>query len=57
MFVYLFAISYFVLGVFIGLRLTQLNKDIKYIRVIVDELEDSINDSTWVVYDNDEYVH
>jgi len=57
MFVYVFAISYFVLGVFIGLRLTQLNKDIKYIRVIVDELEDTISDRTWVVYDNDEYVH
>ncbi len=57
MFMYLFAISYFVLGVFIGLRLTQLNKDIKYIRVIVDELEDTISDRTWVVYDNDEYVH
>jgi hypothetical protein len=57
MFMYLFAISYFVLGVFIGLRLTQLNKDIKYIRVIVDELEDTISDRTWVVYENDEYVH
>ena len=57
MFIYLFAISYFVLGVFIGLRLTQLNKDIKYIRVIVDELDDTISDRTWVVYDNDEYVH
>ena len=57
MFMYLFAISYFVLGVFIGLRLTQLNKDIKYIRVIVDELEDTISDRTWVVYDNDEYMH
>ena len=57
MFMYLFATSYFVLGVFIGLRLTQLNKDIKYIRVIVDELEDTVSDRTWVVYDNDEYVH
>ncbi len=57
MFIYLFATSYFVLGVFIGLRLTQLNKDIKYIRVIVDELEDTVSDRTWVVYDNDEYVH
>ncbi len=57
MLVYVFATFYFVLGVFIGLRLTQLNKDIKYIRVVVDELENSINDSTWVVYDNDENVH
>ena len=56
MFMYLFAISYFVLGVFIGLRLTQLNKDIKYIRVIVDELEDTISDRTWVVYDNDQHA-
>ena len=54
---YLPTIFGFVLGIFIWVRLTQLNKDIKYIRVIVDELEDSINDSTWVVYDNDESVH
>ena len=57
MMLYLFATAYFVLGVLVGLRLTQLNKDIKYIRVIVDELEDTISDRTWVVYDNDEYVH
>ncbi len=57
MLTYLPSIIGFVLGISIWVRLTQLNKDIKYIRVIVDELEDTISDRTWVVYDNDEYVH
>ena len=57
MLLYLFATAYFAIGVFVGLRLNQINKDIKYIRVIVDEIEDTIGDRTWVVYENDEYVH
>jgi uncharacterized protein YoxC len=57
MMLYLFATAYFVLGVLVGLRLTQLSKDIKYIRVSMEELENAIDNSTWVVYENDEYVH
>ncbi len=57
MMLYLFATAYFVLGVLVGLRLTQLSKDIKYIRVSMEELENAIDNSTWVVYENDEHVH
>ena len=57
MLLYLFATAYFAIGVFVGLRLNQISKDIKYIRVIVDEIEDTIGERTWVVYENDEYVH
>ncbi len=53
---YLPTIFVFVLGIFIWVRLTQLGKDIQYIRVIVDELEDTISDRTWVVYDNDQHA-
>ena len=42
---------------FVCIKLNQISKDIKYIRVIVDEIEDTIGDRTWVVYENDEYMH
>ena len=42
---------------FVCIKLNQVSKDIKYIRVIVDEIEDTIGNRTWVVYENDEYVH
>ena len=57
MFTYLFGVSYFVVGVLIGLRLTQLSKDIKHIRISIDDIEEAIDRSTWVVYENDEHVH
>tara|TARA_B100000287_G_scaffold327157_1_gene311570 strand:+ start:329 stop:502 length:174 start_codon:yes stop_codon:yes gene_type:complete len=57
MLLYLFATAYFIIGVFVGLRLTQLSKDIKYIRMSLEELENAVDNSTWVVYDNDEYMH
>jgi uncharacterized protein YoxC len=57
MLLYLFATAYFIIGVFVGLRLTQLSKDIKYIRMSLEELENAVDNNTWVVYDNDEYMH
>tara|TARA_R110000744_G_scaffold341001_1_gene446298 strand:- start:445 stop:618 length:174 start_codon:yes stop_codon:yes gene_type:complete len=57
MLLYILGISYFVIGVLIGLRLTQLRKDMTYIRVSLEELEQAIDNNTWVVYDNDHGVH
>ena len=56
MLLYLFATAYFLGGVFVGLRLTQLSKDIKYVRMSLEEVEEAIDNNTWVVYDNDQHA-
>ena len=40
-----------IMGVYICYSINQLNKDIKYVRLGLDELESAVKDRHWVVYE------
>jgi hypothetical protein len=51
MITYIALTTLFIMGVYLCFSLNQLNKDIKYIRLSLDELETSIKKRTWIVHD------
>ena len=44
-------ISIVIMGVYTCFSINQINKDIKYIRLSIDELENTIHRRQWVIHD------
>jgi hypothetical protein len=42
--------------IFICIKLNSISKDIKFIRISLEEVEEAIDNNTWVVYDNDQHA-
>ncbi len=42
--------------IFVCVKLNQISKDIKFIRMSLEEVENAVDNNTWVVYDNDQHA-
>ena len=42
--------------IFVCIKLNSISNDIKFIRVSLEEVEEAIDNNTWVVYDNDQHA-
>ena len=49
-------ISIVIMGVYTCFSINQINKDIKYIRLSIDELENTIHRRQWVLHDRHKQV-
>jgi len=43
--------SMMIMGIYICYSINQLNKEIRYVRLGIEELESSVKDRHWVVYE------
>jgi hypothetical protein len=42
--------------IFVCIKLNSISNDIKFIRISLEEVEEAIDNNTWVVYDNDQHA-